>query len=93
MFTVYTLCARLRWARTMAGMTMRHLAAVAGVGDSYPRVIEQDRVSNPGIESLTRLADALDVPFIWLAKGWGKTPSVGALQRRGDVLRAQQEAS
>lgn len=60
------LAARLRSARTEAGLSQAQLAEAAGVTQAHVSQWESGR-RTPHIDSLVKLADALDVSLDWLA--------------------------
>lgn len=52
---------RIRQARQRAGLSLARLADVTGVSKSYLVRLETDPTSNPSLEVLRRIADALDI--------------------------------
>jgi transcriptional regulator with XRE-family HTH domain len=56
-----TLGERLQAARAEAGLSIRELAALAGINYSYLFKLESDQNVNPAAEKLRRLADALEI--------------------------------
>lgn len=64
-------------------MGQRELAKAADVADTYVLMLERsldegratnERIKNPGIEHVAKLAAALHVPVAWLAFGEGPDP-------------------
>lgn len=64
---------RIRFWRRQRDMSVRQLAARAGVAHSYVSRLEHDEANNPTLGSLLRIADALGVPLGDLL-GLGSTP-------------------
>lgn len=64
---------RLRLAREARGLSMRQLAAAAGLSAQAVSLLEADRMC-PSVETCERLAVALDVAPCWLAYGVGRGP-------------------
>lgn len=58
---------RLRAARKAAGLSQRKLAARAGLSDTAVLYIEGGRV--PGVDTVEKIARALNVPPCWLGFG------------------------
>lgn len=52
---------RLREERQRAGLSLARLAEISGVSRTYLLKLETDEASNPSLEVLRRLADALDI--------------------------------
>lgn len=84
---------RVRYARQKRGLAQRELSRTADVSDTYvlmlERSLEEGRPSNeqikePGLEHLTKLAKALDVPVEWLAFGAGPNPFEGSPDPEGE---------
>jgi transcriptional regulator with XRE-family HTH domain len=82
------LSALLRGERQRAGLTVRHLAEVAGLVPSTVSRLESGLIATPRPEHLQRLARALgiDVEELYAAAGY-LTP--GALPELGPYLRAK----
>ena len=53
--------ARIRQSRQRAGLSLARLAALTGLSKSYLVRLETDPTSNPSLEVLRRIADALDI--------------------------------
>ena len=53
--------ARLRAWRTKAGLSLAKLAELSGLSKTYLLRLENDESSNPSLEVLRRIADALDI--------------------------------
>lgn len=82
-----TLGQRLHWARDVAGVTTRELAGAAEVARGYPSAVELGQVPNPGVESVRKIAEALQIDPVWLIFGTGAPPSEHKLKRRGRELK------
>lgn len=52
---------RLRQERRRAGLSLAQLAETSGVSRTYLLKLEKDETSNPSLEVLRRIADALDI--------------------------------
>jgi XRE family transcriptional regulator of biofilm formation len=52
---------RLREERRNAGLSLARLAEMSGISRTYLLKLEKDEASNPSLEVLRRLADALDI--------------------------------
>jgi XRE family transcriptional regulator, master regulator for biofilm formation len=52
---------RIRQARRRTGLSLAQLAEMTGVSKSYLVRLETDPTSNPSLEVLRRIADALDI--------------------------------
>lgn len=79
-----SLGARLTELRTAQGLSMRKVAADAGISVAYLSKLERDETSNPSIEVLEGLARALNVDLPELRPSAGVTAAVElpeALQR------------
>lgn len=61
---------RIREARTMRGWTQAELAARVGIDHTGISHLESGRRENVQIDTLMRLADALEVTPQWLLKPW-----------------------
>lgn len=74
-----TLSERVKLARTKRGMGQRELAEQAGLSSGYLSQLENvgdgARIKSPGLAITRKLADALHVPFDWLAFGAGPVPT------------------
>lgn len=68
-----TIAERVSKARAAKGYTRRLLAKLAEVNEATIVNIEMGKTKNPGVETLGRIADALDVPDCWLAYGKWRT--------------------
>lgn len=55
----------VKMARNLRGLTQVELGARAGLDDAYISFIENDK-REPGLDALTRLATALDLPLLYL---------------------------
>lgn len=61
---------RLKWARSARLVEQEELAGKAGVGVATISRIENGRLlRSPRLSTLRRLADALEVDYLWLATG------------------------
>ena len=61
--------ARVRQARERRGLTQFELSARADIKLDTLRAIEQGRTTNPGVLTLLRIADELEVTIDFLARG------------------------
>lgn len=52
---------RLREERRNAGLSLAQLAQISGISRTYLLKLEKDETSNPSLEVLHRIADALDI--------------------------------
>ena len=68
--TVHPLSRRVRDAREKAGLSQGELAKLAGVHPTYISHVERG-TRTPGADALARVADALDVPIVYLVDGDG----------------------
>lgn len=59
---------RIRSARKKMGMTQKQLGQACGIDEANIRKYETDR-QNPKLETLQKIADALDVPWMTLIAG------------------------
>ena len=59
---------RLRQLRESRGLSQLRLAQRAKVSQGYISAIEAGQKTNPGIETLRKLAKALDVPLMTLVE-------------------------
>lgn len=83
---------RLRWARTVAGLSKRALSDIAGLDPSHVRFIEAGERPNPSVDTLGALAEKLGTSVDWLAFGRGEPPTEAAVRAavehaRGVALR------
>ena len=71
-----TLPERVTFARERRGLTARAASLAAGLSHAYVSHLETGRrdPETVSLGSIRALADALDVPFPWLATGEGKGP-------------------
>ena len=84
---------RIRKIRFGKEMTIKELAAKAGVSEQALNGLERGRVDNPGFNTVAGIADALEVSLDFLYRG---TPSLSAaelatLGRHRQTLVALQE--
>ncbi|HMA36194.1 MAG TPA: helix-turn-helix domain-containing protein [Chloroflexia bacterium] len=63
----------LRAARTRRGLTIAELAAAAGLSKGFVSQVENDKTS-PSLDTLERLAAALDLAVVDLLRGIGEPP-------------------
>lgn len=87
------IASRVRYARKKRGLAMHALALRAGLSNAYISLFERKTWPDPGISTVIKLAEALDVSLDWLAlergaePNWEKfekpveTPSVYFIQR------------
>ena len=86
---MHTIAERLTWARTQAGFERRELARLAGLGsETHVGLIESGERPDPRGSTIKKLAQALGVPFGWLAAGEGEQPTVDALRLIGERQRS-----
>lgn len=71
-----SLGARLRQARTTAGLSVRELASLAGIHHSYLVKLETDQNANPSADKLQRLAEVLKLDSAELLTYIGVEPSL-----------------
>jgi transcriptional regulator with XRE-family HTH domain len=86
-----TLASRLKTARKARGLTQASLAKLAGVGQSAIGNIESGK--RGGLQSLTEIAMALNVNYLWLRDGEGEmdvAPMSAAIFSREVVARLLQ---
>ncbi len=57
---------KIRMLRKERGMTLNQLADQSGVSKSYISYVERGIQKNPSVEILSKLANAMDIPFIEL---------------------------
>lgn len=55
---------KIRSMRKERGLTLNQLADQSGVSKSYISYVERGLQKNPSIEILSKLAKAMDIPFI-----------------------------
>lgn len=76
-----TVVERVKYARERRGLSCTKLSELAGLSNAYVTQLERSlttekgetgRIESPSLESLEKLAHALDVPVAWLA--FGATP-------------------
>jgi transcriptional regulator with XRE-family HTH domain len=60
---------RLREARTRAGLSARKLDELAGITTGHTTLIESGRREAPSVETVRKLAGALNVSLDWLVNG------------------------
>jgi transcriptional regulator with XRE-family HTH domain len=71
---------RLKKARKSRKLTQDQLASMSGLTGGYISMLERplgepNSVENPGLRGLRDLAEALDVPLLWLLEGEGPEPA------------------
>ncbi|TSB47213.1 helix-turn-helix domain-containing protein [Alkalicoccobacillus porphyridii] len=59
---------KIRMLRKERGMTLNQLADQSGVSKSYISYVERGIQKNPSVEILSKLANAMDIPFIELIR-------------------------
>lgn len=80
---------RLIWARQTAGFSQRKLARVASLGsERHVCFIESGDRKNLTLETITALAQALDISVGWLAAGEGDEPTEKHLREIGQAKGA-----
>lgn len=85
--TVDTLGARLRYARTEAGLTQQALGTLAGVTGPYVSMLEGGHRANPRALELEAIAKALGVTTGWLLHGEPE-PDVALIRKAGAAAKA-----
>ena len=79
--------ARLKQARTIAGLSQRELARLAHLASTHVGLIESGHVENPQTDTLCALARVLGCSLDWLLAGEGPPPTteqvVAAIERAG----------
>lgn len=76
---------RLKQARAAAGLSQQALAVKAGTHVQTISDWECERLLKPLTDSISKLAEALDVEFMWLAFGKGEAPAAVAADEAGHV--------
>lgn len=56
----------IRWARYDKKLTLDQLAPQAGISKSYLHYLETDKKKKPNVDIISRLAKALNVPYMHL---------------------------
>ncbi len=59
---------KIRTLRKDRGMTLNQLADQSGVSKSYLSYVERGLQKNPSVDILSKLANAMDIPFIELIR-------------------------
>lgn len=72
--------ARIRDRRKELGLGLRELAEQTGLTPSFLSLVERNRTS-PSLDSLIKIAEALDVPFFYLTRTNGQNPVVRRKER------------
>jgi transcriptional regulator with XRE-family HTH domain len=72
--------ARIRERRKELGMGLRELAAQTDLTASFLSLVERNRTS-PSLDSLIKIAGALDVPFFYFTRTNGQNPVVRRKER------------
>ena len=72
--------ARIRERRRELRLSLQALAAQTGLTPSFISLIERD-INSPSLESLRRIADALEAPLFYFAETNGENPVVRRDQR------------
>ena len=72
--------ARIRERRRELRLSLQALAVQTGLTPSFISLIERD-INSPSLESLRRIADALEVPLFYFAETNGENPVVRRDQR------------
>ena len=67
--------ARIRERRRACGLSLAALAARTNLTPSFLSLIERDR-NSPSLESLRRIAEALEVPLFYFTESQGENPVV-----------------
>jgi len=79
-----TIAERIRWARSIAGLSSRKLDKAAGLRPGHVSMIESRDAHNLDTETATKLSHALGVSLDWLVNGDGREPSERALRAVGE---------
>lgn len=66
---------RLKTTRELAGISQRELSRLASVSPSHVHGIESGRITNPTVDTLTKIASTLGVPIDFLLEGKGRHPT------------------
>jgi len=74
--------ARIRERRQGLHLSLQELAALTGLTASFLSLIERD-INSPSLESLRRIAEALEVPFFYFTQSNSENPVV----RRNERLK------
>lgn len=69
-----TVAARLRHARDLRGLGRNRLSDAAGLSPAAVQWIEEHPGQSPKVDTIEKLAGALDVAPEWLAWGRGRAP-------------------
>ena len=64
-----TLGERLKWLRDQRGMTVREVAALAGISQAYLSQMEVGTYANPALNVLRGLSNAFSISIDELTKG------------------------
>src|SRR5712692_9750191 len=72
--------ARIRERRRECNLSLQELASQTGLTPSFISLIERD-LNSPSLESLRRIAEALEVPLFYFAETNGDNPVVRRDQR------------
>lgn len=75
-----SLAERVRWARSVAGVTQEKLAKLCGVTGPHVSLIESGARTDLQMRTLAGLASGLGVSMEWLATGAGAEPTVEQIQ-------------
>jgi transcriptional regulator with XRE-family HTH domain len=76
-----TIGARLRYVRSLSGISASALSDLAGLSPAHVGLIEHDRVSSPVSLTLEKLSVTLGVDLHWLITGAGRKPTKVIVQR------------
>lgn len=68
---------RIRAARELCNMSAKKLAKRARLSEEYISRLELQKIKNPGIVTIERIADALEIPFADLVFGERMIPESG----------------
>jgi transcriptional regulator with XRE-family HTH domain len=90
---VTDLAARLADARTKADISQEVLSRAAGLSSRLVGMIERGTRPNPGLNTITSLAEVLGVKVAWLISGEGAEPKVKALRLAGEAAQAKVDAA
>ena len=78
--------ARIRNRRKALDLNLKQLAEKTGLTSSFISLVERDKTS-PSIESLIKIAEALDVPFFHFTRTKANANTTGPVVRAGERVK------